>query len=732
MTDKRIKFVRRVDRAATGIIRVGGIGVVISVIAILVLIAKEALPLFFEPTQTSTQISIAAKPGPLQIVIPGNYPDQFLKIRTDGKYEVHHLHGAVETNNLPGISPSTSLSGLDWAGFESFSVRLDNETFAIYEAVQRLTFSGTNRQVRFEVNQLASFQFSNASANARFSLRAAESRSVAALSSDGSRVDVRLVMKKKNFLGKITETTAAHTIDPQLQDETISVLCLDQTGDRLFVGTSRGYVMGWQLEAKGPVLLDRVEDGNSTVTALQLALGNETVVAGHADGTLAAWTMVQTPGSGRGLIKLYTLPKHDQAIQQIIPSPTYRAIISLDAGGTARMSHITSARTLYEFSEHGPVNSVWLSGRGNQLGVLGTDGRQFLVELKNPHPETSVHTLFGKVWYEGYPEPGFTWQSSSASDDFEPKLSLIPLIFGSLKGTLYAMLFSVPLALFAAIYVSQFTTPGIRQVIKPTVEVMAAIPSVVIGFLAALWFAPLVESNLAGFFLAAGVLPVTLLICILVWQPIRRSRWLEPLGKGLEFAALIPPIVISILVAFWVGRMLESSLFEGNLQQWMFNKSGIIYDQRNCIVIAFALGFAVIPIIFTIAEDAFSNVPAGLRAASLALGASRWQTVWRVILPSASPGIFAAIVIGLGRAVGETMIVLMATGNTPIIDWSAFNGMRTLSANIAVEIPEAPVGGTLYRVLFLSAVILFSITFVLNTAAELVRQNLRKKFGQFQ
>jgi phosphate transport system permease protein len=153
------------------------------------------------------------------------------------------------------------------------------------------------------------------------------------------------------------------------------------------------------------------------------------------------------------------------------------------------------------------------------------------------------------------------------------------------------------------------------------------------------------------------------------------------------------------------------------------------FDQRNSLVIALALGFAVIPIVFTITEDALSNVPRSLRAASLALGASRWQTVWRVVLPSASPGVFAAAIIGFGRAVGETMIVLMATGNTPVLDWGPFCGMRTLSANIAVEIPEAPAGGTLYRVLFLSAVLLFLLTSILNTAAELIRHRLRKRYG---
>jgi phosphate transport system permease protein len=145
-------------------------------------------------------------------------------------------------------------------------------------------------------------------------------------------------------------------------------------------------------------------------------------------------------------------------------------------------------------------------------------------------------------------------------------------------------------------------------------------------------------------------------------------------------------------------------------------------------VVGLAMGFAVIPIIFTIADDAFSSVPSHLTAGSLALGASRWQTALRIVVPTASPGVFSAIMIGFGRAVGETMIVLMATGNTPVLDWSIFNGMRTLSANIAVEIPEAPHGGTLYRVLFLAAALLFTMTFAVNTLAEVIRQRLREKY----
>ena len=142
------------------------------------------------------------------------------------------------------------------------------------------------------------------------------------------------------------------------------------------------------------------------------------------------------------------------------------------------------------------------------------------------------------------------------------------------------------------------------------------------------------------------------------------------------------------------------------------------------------MGFAVIPIMYTIAEDALTAVPEHLRAASLACGATPWQTAISIIVPTALSGIFAAVMVGLGRAVGETMIVVMAAGNTPVIDWNIFSGLRALSANIAVELPEAVKDGSLYRMLFLAALALFVMTFVINTLAEMVRLKFRKRAAQ--
>jgi phosphate transport system permease protein len=187
-------------------------------------------------------------------------------------------------------------------------------------------------------------------------------------------------------------------------------------------------------------------------------------------------------------------------------------------------------------------------------------------------------------------------------------------------------------------------------------------------------------------------------------------------------------MLVGAWIALALGGLVETRLLGGDYRGWLLSALGLTYDQRNSLVVGVAMGFAVVPIIFTIAEDSLANVPQHLRAGSLALGATRWQTALRIVLPTASPGIFSAIMIGFGRAVGETMIVLMATGNTPLMDANIFSGFRALSANIAVELPEAPEGGTLFRVLFLAAFLLFCLTFLVNTVAELVRLRLRRRY----
>jgi phosphate transport system permease protein len=192
----------------------------------------------------------------------------------------------------------------------------------------------------------------------------------------------------------------------------------------------------------------------------------------------------------------------------------------------------------------------------------------------------------------------------------------------------------------------------------------------------------------------------------------------------MDFVRWCSMLAAAAVISFAVASLLTAIGYDP--------RGGVVdtYVQRNALVVGFVMGFAVIPNIYTLAEDALNSIPNDLRAASLATGATPWQTAMWVVLPTAMSGVFAACMIGMGRAVGETMIVVMAAGNTAVLDWNIFNGLRTLSANIAVELPEAVKDDTLYRMLFLAAVTLFAMTFVINTVAEVIRQRFRKRAFQ--
>jgi len=304
----------------------------------------------------------------------------------------------------------------------------------------------------------------------------------------------------------------------------------------------------------------------------------------------------------------------------------------------------------------------------------------------------------------------------------------MPLAFGTLKAAMYAMLFAVPLAIMGAIYTAYFMSPKMRTYVKPTIEIMEALPTVILGFLAGLWLAPMIESHLPGVFALLLFMPISVLLFAFAWHNLPQNIK-QIIPDGWQAALLIPIILISGWLALTLSLPMETLFFNGDMKSWLGNNLGLQYDQRNSLVVGVAMGVAVIPTIFSITEDAIFSVPKHLTFGSLALGATTWQTLVRVVILTASPAIFSAIMIGMGRAVGETMIVLMATGNTPVMDLSVFQGMRTLSANIAVEMPESEVDSTHYRVLFLAALVLFVFTFMFNTAAEIVRQRLRKKYS---
>ena len=465
------------------------------------------------------------------------------------------------------------------------------------------------------------------------------------------------------------------------------------------------------------------------ITSAVFLNGDLSLMIGDSSGLVSQWSKVRDKKNQFAMQKIRAFKVSDKAVVAINPEQRRKGFVTLDADGIMGVYHSTSEREMIkERIGHSVPLSAAISPRANTLLVQSDDNLISYWKVDNEHPEVSLRSLWQEVWYESYPKPDYIWQSSSANSDFEPKYSLTPLVFGTLKAAFYAMLMAMPLALMGAIYTAYFMTPKMRQYVKPSIELMGALPTVILGFLAGLWLAPFIEEHLAGLFALFMIIPLGVMLFAYAWQYLPKDLQ-QSIPEGWEAALLIPVILLSAWFAFSVSVPLEALLFHGSLREWFKNEWGIGYDQRNALVVGIAMGFAVIPTIFSIAEDAIFSVPKHLTVGSLALGATPWQTMIKVVLLTASPGIFSAVMIGLGRAVGETMIVLMATGNTPVMDLSVFQGLRTLAANIAVEMPESEVDSTHYRVLFLAALVLFVFTFVFNTLAEVIRQRLREKYS---
>lgn len=460
------------------------------------------------------------------------------------------------------------------------------------------------------------------------------------------------------------------------------------------------------------------------VQNINLLSGAYSLLVTHRDGLVTQWFDVLKQGERHlTLIRDFKLASE---VQFLLPDTYRKGFFSFYRNGTVQ-SHYTTSEKLVIFERAYQQAPVLAAMSKNERYLASYDrGTISVAKVDSGYPEVSFSSLWQKVWYESYPEPQYVWQSTSASDEFEAKFSLVPIAFGTLKAAFYAMLFAVPVAVFGAIYTAYFMAPKMRRVVKPSIELMEALPTVIIGFLAGLWFAPLVENHLTSIVALMVCLPLSTMVVGLLWSQLPKA-WLRKMAGGWHALILIPVLLMLSVTILSYSAEIELWLFHGDVRVYLA-QHGIDFDQRNALVVGFAMGFAVIPTIFTIAEDAIFSVPKHLSDGSLALGATPWQTLTHVVLLTASPGIFSAVMMGLGRAVGETMIVLMATGNTPILDWNILEGMRTLSATIAVELPESEVGSSHFRLLFLAALLLFIFTFAVNSLAEWVRQRLRAKY----
>jgi phosphate transport system permease protein len=397
--------------------------------------------------------------------------------------------------------------------------------------------------------------------------------------------------------------------------------------------------------------------------------------------------------------------------------------------GRLRVIATTTGAVLFDGRLPGAEGVVRYALADAGSALLGWSGARVLHwDIRNRFPEAGWRSLWTAQHHSGYAQAEHVWHPGDGGTGALAKYALAPLLLGTFKAALYGMLIAVPLAIGAAIYTGYFLSQRQRNRIKPVIELLEAIPTVVLGFLAGLWLAPLLAEYLLWVFLLPLLLvglPLLFALLHVLGQRLSPRLVLRPPRATLLLAAYAA--VLLLLVA--LGPYLESLLFGGAVRDWLQDVAGIDYRQRNALLIGFAMGVSLLPTLFSIVEDAVFAVPRSLSDGSLALGATRWQSLSRVVLPAASPALLSALLIGLARGLGETMIVLLATGNTPLMDMGPFTGMRSLAATLAIELPEVAVGGVHFRILFLAALLLFAFTFVLNTIAEIFRMRLRYRYA---
>lgn len=740
ITNTAVQVRRTLVDRLTGLgIRIGGITVISFVLLIFLYLFSVIIPLFLPASmeeRTTFSAPMADSEDALALVTS---PQEELasEFRADGQVRYFRSDSEEPVARVSIFLPSGQramqfLSGPVSTGL--FALRLNSGEIVV--AKQRLNTTYQSRSKRtvspvleFPLGQDPLVLGKAGDLATLLALSRTESEIILLWKNASNQVIATIFEFQETLLGEQLRTKRELTIAAtgysisraQLSGNHRWMIAATQTGELLLINL-RG-------DAAGEVIdLTPGNPADDRVNVLQGLLGASSWIVGTEKGRLEQWMPVRNAEGAYQLQKIRSFRTDGAAIRKVEPEQQRKGFAVLDSDNVLAIYAPAAGREVLRQAFSAPeIQHIALTPRATALVIQRVGGGLAWWRVNNEYPEISWSALWSKVWYEGYNEPRYLWQSSAASDDFEPKYSFVPLTLGTIKAAFYAMLIAMPLAILAAIYTGYFMSRRVRNWVKPSIEFMEALPTVILGFLAGLWLAPFLESHLPGVFALFVLLPLALVAFGLFWTFLP-ARLRHAVPDGWLALLLIPVVLIVAWLCFYLSFPMEHYLFDGDMRVWL-QDHGVDYDQRNAMVVGFAMGFAIIPTIFSISEDAVFNVPGHLIDGSHALGATAWQTLTKVVIPTASPAIFSALMIGLGRAVGETMIVLMATGNTPIMDWNVFEGMRTLAANIAVEMPEAEVDSTHYRLLFLTAFVLLLFTFALNSLAELIRYQLRKKYS---
>ncbi|MFQ5488754.1 MAG: phosphate ABC transporter permease, partial [Gammaproteobacteria bacterium] len=397
---------------------------------------------------------------------------------------------------------------------------------------------------------------------------------------------------EESLLGDEVEVEAEYSTLP-LADIHMDYLLLDKMQRMLYVASREGTLAVIERDVDGELaILQRLQllGNGASLSALEFLTGDISLLVGDSHGRITQWFPVQDEANRPVLTRIRSFSA-GSAVRAIASEQRRKGFLAATADGRVGLYHTTAERTLLEVPVVAgqALKQVAMAPRANAMLTEDGAGALHFWAIENEHPEISWSSLWGKVWYESYPEPAYIWQSSSASNDFEPKFSLTPLTFGTIKAAFYAMLCAIPLGVMGAIYTAYFMAPRMRQLVKPSIEIMEALPTVILGFLAGLWLAPLLEANLTGVFAVILLLPPGVLLFAWLWQRLPAGLR-QRIPEGWDAALLVPVILLIAVLAWLAGPPIEHWLFGGNLPGWLNHELGIDFDQRNSLVVGLAMG----------------------------------------------------------------------------------------------------------------------------------------------
>jgi phosphate transport system permease protein len=614
---KTARSVIIIDKTADWVIRIGGVGVIVAVFGIMVFLAQVVVPLFTGASLEGTTSS-KIEPGPRALMeVIDEYKVVSTSVDATGKVHAFHIPTGTELEvpsfDLGGKEVTAfnrTLNGRDLAfGFSDGTLRLGTlkvggavlDNTAVPEGLKRLNDAdftdGKAIYTAISADQMRVVSIGvelgdeTQAAPAGTAIAAIDyrlggtierpTRSFITVDATGIGRVSRAESRTNMMTGATTTTMTSSELPGLPQNVHVHALLMTDKADQVYVAEESGNIFRYDTRTfTKPELAETVDllPGDAKIGAIGFLIGQQSLVIGGTDGSVNVYFRLQRPESkttdGFELVRAHTLEPHTKPVVAMDSSQRGKMFVTADAGGEVWVRHSTSEQVVLKLAAEGAeFDTIALAPRENGVvGITGA-GQAHAWDIAVPHPETTLKTIFGKVWYEGYPEPDLTWQSSSGTDAFEPKLSLVPLIFGTIKATIYSLLFAIPIALGAAIYTSEFVHHRVRAIVKPTMELMASLPSVVLGFIAALILAPLVETWIAAIFCAFVVVPTGLFVGAYLWQLLPSTIALRYGGLP-KFALIFAALIGAGFIAFALGPWFEAIVFDGDLKAWSTGVSG--------------------------------------------------------------------------------------------------------------------------------------------------------------